>query len=233
MMGHGIPKARRRLKHPGRRTDIPAKRVPYLLAASAILAGIGALQAARYSSEATTAFSASRNEAEVWSAAIEQATEWVFETIARDQVRLIVARTLERELRREASRLRGKAYCALIYRANQHEKTVEFVEKLLSNEDDAYVQSSGPYDFADHLEREISGMTRSRQSSEYIQDVGEDYANRAVGSVSVTIVAALAFLSGALAEAYARIQRTLLYIGSGLLLIGTAGIWLFSRPGFP
>jgi hypothetical protein len=232
-------KARRlrwRTRAVGKRRGI---RPPHLLAAAAIVAAIAALQGARYSSEASDAYAKARVIQAKRSALLQNAASWVFETIGKDETRLIIAQTLEDQVRRAASHAHGDLRRALLERAREHGWWARRIRKYVATHtEDPYVQfvlsgeSGEPYSFAQHLANEEARIGLVLEPVGASEAIGDDYAHRAVRSVAVTIIASIAFLFGAIAEVSPRGQRLLLSTGFALLALALLALWVFSRPGF-
>ncbi len=83
---------------------------------------------------------------------------------------------------------------------------------------DPYLTSPGPYFLAEHLSSQVEITSPYSPKRERVG--GNELAEDAVATMSVNVGVAIAFLLGAIAQAYRRGQRWLILSG-GLVLLGS------------
>ena len=195
-----------------------------MLAAAAVLAaGIGARTSMLSDSAGGSWQSAVRQEVKKSAAAVED-IRFVYAEEAPVAYRVVRARIRAEELRREADRTTGDARAATAVEALLEESLAEALgssSELASQE--RYALDSGGVDVAKRLaDNRQEHPELVAVNPDVPQRQGDEAAEHARLEVAATIPVAVAFLFGAVAQAFPRRRRLMVIVGSAFLLLALA-----------
>jgi hypothetical protein len=206
---------------PGPHRPIPSSRlVAMLLAAAALLAAILTARASFLSNDAAGRWQEALRQEVKSGAAVVEDVRFVYTDEARQAFRYAVTRVREAEFRKAAEALSGGLRDAVLLEADIQKKLGESI--VSSSEvasDPRYALPGGGYDMVLRL---ADARGRSPDFLALDPDAtdakGEAPARKAVALMASTIPVGLAFMLGAIGQAFGHRRRLLLVMGAGALI---------------
>ena len=208
----------------------------FLLASAAIVGALAGLRASQLSSGATDDAARTKRIADGRATQLGWSARWVFTTIgphkadeailkaraasAREYARV----TFDNDVKRS---LLARAHALMVDRDRSF--------KVLIAYGDPYVNRTldGTYSFGEHLAEYFDYATQMFPDPSPYRDAVARQSDRAVATMSLSIVAAIAFLLGAMAEVLTRFRRSLVVGGFALVLACAAALVVFDTWGVP
>ena len=134
------------------------------------------------------------------------------------------------EERHKPSRARSErraGWIELLAAAGVQSLALDHARKAISvlGQDDVYLSRPGLYYYAKHLATEFGRFILPSPSTNQLR--GDELGRRAVRVVLLTLGAAAAFMLAALAAAFDRAKRPLLYCSTATLVITSFGLVLY------
>ena len=206
-------------------TKAPSSRVvAALLAAAALVAAIITTVASFASNEATGLWQQSLREEVKSAAAVVEDVRYVYTVEARQSFRYTTARVREAEYRRVAATLTGDLRAQVEFEATVQQKVADAIKSSSDlASDPRYELPSGGYDLIRRLaDARARYPELAALDPEATADGAQRPARRATALLGATTPVGLAFMFGALAQAFIHRRKLLLVLGAGSLVAAIA-----------